>query len=154
MPAPLFPANAHRFDPYRTYKFQVLIDGQPVAGLKKMGALKKKTEPIKWRAAGDPSHERVLPGGTSYEPIVLDSVMVRDIHMRAGTVLGTSRGPREPHRMVDTERDYFDPPATIRLPFVSTDDQPVQLLVEYAYCFVDFQCFFGEAELTVATVVP
>ena len=41
MPAPLFPANAHRFDPYRTYKFQVLIDGQPVAGLKKMGALKK-----------------------------------------------------------------------------------------------------------------
>ena len=59
-----------------------------------------------------------------------------------------------PHRMVDTERDYFDPPATIRLPFTSTDDRPVQLLVEYAYCFVDFQCFFGEAELTVATAVP
>jgi hypothetical protein len=59
-----------------------------------------------------------------------------------------------PHRMVDTERDYFDPPATIRLPFVSADDQPLQLLVEYAYCFVDFQCFFGEAELTVATAVP
>ena len=59
-----------------------------------------------------------------------------------------------PHRMVDTERDYFDPPATIRLPFASTDDQPVQLLVEYAYCFVDFQCFFGEAELTVANALP
>jgi len=59
-----------------------------------------------------------------------------------------------PHRMVDTERDYFDPPATIRLPFTSADDQPLQLLVEYAYCFVDFQCFFGEAELTVATAVP
>jgi hypothetical protein len=59
-----------------------------------------------------------------------------------------------PHRMVDTERDYFDPPAMIRLPFTSTDDQPLQLLVEYAYCFVDFQCFFGEAELTVATAVP
>jgi hypothetical protein len=59
-----------------------------------------------------------------------------------------------PHRLVDTGRDYFDPPATIRLPFASADDQPVQLLVEYAYCFVDFQCFFGEAELTVATAVP
>jgi hypothetical protein len=59
-----------------------------------------------------------------------------------------------PHRMVDVERDYFDPPAMIRLPFTSTDDQPLQLLVEYAYCFVDFQCFFGEAELTVATAVP
>jgi hypothetical protein len=59
-----------------------------------------------------------------------------------------------PHRMVDTERDYFDPPAMIRLPFTSADDQPLQLLVEYAYCFVDFQCFFGEAELTVATAAP
>jgi len=59
-----------------------------------------------------------------------------------------------PHRLVDTGRDYFEPPAMIRLPFTSTDDQPLQLLVEYAYCFVDFQCFFGEAELTVATAVP
>jgi len=39
MAAPLFPANAHRHDPYRTFKFQVLIEGQSVAGLKKMGAL-------------------------------------------------------------------------------------------------------------------
>jgi len=59
-----------------------------------------------------------------------------------------------PHRMVDTGRDYFDPPAVLRLPFTSADDQPLQLLVEYAYCFVDFQCFFGEAELTVATALP
>jgi hypothetical protein len=59
-----------------------------------------------------------------------------------------------PHRMVDTERDYFDPPAMIRLPFTSADDEPLQLLVEYAYCFVDFQCFFGEEQLTVATAVP
>jgi phage tail-like protein len=78
MPAPMFPANAHRFDPYRTFKFQVLIDGKPVAGLKKMGALKKKTEPFKWRAAGDPSHERIMPGGTSYEPIVLEQGLTHD----------------------------------------------------------------------------
>lgn len=78
MPAPLFPANAHRFDPYRTFKFQVLVDGKPVAGLKKMGALKKKTEAIKWRTAGDPSSERVLPGGTSYEPVVLEQGLSQD----------------------------------------------------------------------------
>jgi hypothetical protein len=59
-----------------------------------------------------------------------------------------------PHRMVDPGRDYFDPPAVLRLPFTSADDQPLQLLVEYAYCFVDFQCFLGEAELTVATALP
>ncbi len=72
MPAPQFTVNAHRFDPYRTFKFQVLIDGQPVAGLRKMTALKRKTEVVKWRAAGDPSRERVMPGGTSYEPVTLE----------------------------------------------------------------------------------
>lgn len=78
MPAPMFPANAHRFDPYRTFKFQVLIDGKSVAGLKKMGALKRKTEPVKWRTAGDPAHERIMPGGTSYEPIVLEQGLTQD----------------------------------------------------------------------------
>ncbi len=78
MAAPLFSVNTHRYDPYRTFKFQILIDGRPVAGLKKMGALKKKTEAIKWRAAGDPSTERILPGGTSYEPVTLEQGLTHD----------------------------------------------------------------------------
>lgn len=78
MAAPMFPGNAHRHDPYRTFKFQVLINGKPVAGLRKMSALKKTTEPIKWRTAGDPSHERVLPGGTSYEPVTLEQGLTHD----------------------------------------------------------------------------
>lgn len=78
MAAPLFPANAHRHDPYRTFKFQVLIDGRPVAGLKKMSGLKKTTEAVKWRSAGDPSHERILPGGTTYEPVTLEQGLTHD----------------------------------------------------------------------------
>ncbi len=78
MAAPLFPANAHRYDPYRTFMFQVVFDGSPVAGLKKMSGLKKTTEPVKWRAAGDPAHERVMPGGTSYEAITLEQGLTHD----------------------------------------------------------------------------
>ncbi|RKH29877.1 phage tail protein [Corallococcus sp. CA041A] len=78
MAAPMFTVNTHRHDPYRTFKFQLLIDGRPVAGLKKMGALKKKTEAIKWRTGGDPSHERILPGGTSYDPITLEQGLTHD----------------------------------------------------------------------------
>jgi phage tail-like protein len=78
MPAPTFPANAHEFDPYRTFKFQVVIDGQVVAALRKMTALKRKTEPVKWRGAGDPSHERIIPGGTSYEPVTLEQGLTHD----------------------------------------------------------------------------
>lgn len=78
MAAPMFPVNTHRYDPYRTFKFQVLVGGKPVAGLKKMSALKRKTEPIKWRSAGDPSSERILPGGTTYEPITLEQGLSHD----------------------------------------------------------------------------
>ncbi|GAB4191921.1 MAG: phage tail protein [Wenzhouxiangellaceae bacterium] len=78
MAAPLFPNNAHRYDPYRTFMFQVVIDGTPVAGLRKMSVLKKTTEPVKWRAAGDPAHERVMPGGTTYEPVTLEQGLTHD----------------------------------------------------------------------------
>jgi phage tail-like protein len=78
MAAPLFPANAHRHDPYRTFKFQILIDGQPVAGLRKMTALKKTTEAVDWRTGGDPTHVRKLPGGTKYEAITLEQGLTHD----------------------------------------------------------------------------
>lgn len=78
MAAPLFSVNAHRYDPYRTFKFQIIIDGQVVVGMRKMGALKKSTEVVKWRNAGDPSHERVMPGGTSYEAITLEQGLTHD----------------------------------------------------------------------------
>ena len=104
-----------------------------------------------WVEIGDAGKEvvvMVVPEG--------DTKLVADpgITVTPAARLGVDWQLPLPHRLVDTERDYFDPPATIRLPFTSTDDQPLQLLVEYAYCFVDFQCFFGEAELTVATAAP
>lgn len=78
MPAPMFPANAHRYDPYRTFKFQVVIAGQTVAGLSKMGALKRTTEAVKWRSAGDPSFQRVMPGGSSFESVSLEQGLSHD----------------------------------------------------------------------------
>ncbi len=55
-----------------------------------------------------------------------------------------------PHRHQDQTISYFEPPATVRMPFNASDDQPVEILVEYAYCLVDYQCFFGEETLSVA----
>ncbi len=78
MAAPMFPTNVHRHDPYRTFKFQILMDGQPVAGLSKMGALKKTTEVVDHRVGGDPSHVRKLPGGTKYEEITLEQGLTHD----------------------------------------------------------------------------
>ncbi|HXH73020.1 MAG TPA: phage tail protein [Mariprofundaceae bacterium] len=78
MAVPMFPGNTERYDPYRTFKFQVLIDGQPVAGLKKMTALKKTTEAVDWRTAGDPTHVRKLPGATKYAEVSLEQGLTHD----------------------------------------------------------------------------
>lgn len=63
---------------------------------------------------------------------------------------GVKWGVPLPHREVDPDIEYFTPPATIRLPFSATAAQPIEVLVEYAYCVVDYQCFFGEQTLQVA----
>ncbi|MEM8947937.1 MAG: hypothetical protein AAGC99_01265 [Pseudomonadota bacterium] len=54
-----------------------------------------------------------------------------------------------PHRHQDMSTTYFNPPATVEMPFSGVIGQPVEVLVEYAYCFVDYQCFFGEETLRV-----
>ncbi|MET0179793.1 MAG: phage tail protein [Novosphingobium sp.] len=78
MAAPMFPVNVHRYDPYRTFKFQLVIRGRTVAGLSKMGALKRTTEAVKWRAAGDPSRQTVVPGGSSFEAVAFEQGLSHD----------------------------------------------------------------------------
>jgi phage tail-like protein len=54
------------------------MNGQVVAGLSKMTALKKTTEVIDWREAGDPSIVRKLPGRTKFEAITLEAGLTHD----------------------------------------------------------------------------
>jgi phage tail-like protein len=78
-----FSKNSQRWDPYRTFKFKVVFNGRVVAGVRKMTALKRTTEVISWRLAGDPSHDRKLPGGTKYEPITLEQGLSHDLEFEA-----------------------------------------------------------------------
>jgi phage tail-like protein len=74
-----FSVNPTRFDPYKNFKFRIKWDGQYVAGLSKMSALKRTTEPIKHREGGDPSSSRKSPGRTEYEPITLERGVTHDL---------------------------------------------------------------------------
>ena len=74
-----FSVNATRFDPYKNFKFRVKWDGRYVAGVSKVGALKKTTEVVKHRVGGDPSSSRKSPGRTEYEPITLERGVTHDV---------------------------------------------------------------------------
>jgi len=73
-----FTVNAHRFDPYKNFKFRVKWDGRYVAGVSKMSALKRTTEVVKHREGGDPSSSRKSPGRTEYEAITLERGVTHD----------------------------------------------------------------------------
>src|SRR5204863_7341047 len=73
-----FSVNAQRFDPYKNFKFRVKWDGRYVAGLSKVGMLKRTTEVVKHREGGDPSSSRKSPGRTEYEAITLERGVTHD----------------------------------------------------------------------------
>jgi phage tail-like protein len=74
-----FSVNPNRFDPYKNFKFRLKVDNQYVAGLSKMGALKRTTEVVKHREGGDPSSSRKSPGKTEYEAITLERGVTHDL---------------------------------------------------------------------------
>jgi phage tail-like protein len=75
---PMFSVNAHRIDPYKNFKFRVNWDNAPVAALSKMSAVKRTTEVVEWRAAGDSSIVRKMPGRSKFEPITLEQGLTHD----------------------------------------------------------------------------
>ena len=73
-----FTVNATRFDPYKNFKFRVKWEGRYVAGVSKVGALKRTTEVVKHRHGGDPSSSRKSPGRSEYDAITLERGVTHD----------------------------------------------------------------------------
>jgi phage tail-like protein len=74
-----FIVNQKRFDPYQNFKFRVKWDGRYVAGISKVGAMKRTTEVVKHRVGNDPSTSRKAPGRTEYEAITLERGVTHDL---------------------------------------------------------------------------
>jgi len=73
-----FTVNPGRFDPYKNFKFRVKWDGRYVAGISKVGALKRTTEVVEHREGGDPSTGRKSPGRSKFEAITLERGVTHD----------------------------------------------------------------------------
>jgi phage tail-like protein len=80
-----FSVNATRFDPYKNFKFRVKWDGRYVAGISKVGALRRTTQVVSHREGGDPSTVRKSPGQTEYPAITLERGVTHDLEFEAWT---------------------------------------------------------------------
>lgn len=73
-----FVVNATRFDPYKAYMFRIRWDGEYIAGLSKMSALRRTTEPVTHRVGGDPARERKSPGTSTFEAVTFERGVTHD----------------------------------------------------------------------------
>lgn len=73
-----FSVNTTRIDPYKNFKFRVVWDGAPVAGISKVSGLKRTTEVVSHRDGGDLSTKRHSPGVSTFEPITLERGITHD----------------------------------------------------------------------------
>ena len=74
-----FNVSTYRHDPYKNFKFLVKWDNRVVAGVSKVGGLKKTTEVVTHREGGDPSSSRKSPGKTEFEAITLERGVTHDV---------------------------------------------------------------------------
>jgi phage tail-like protein len=73
-----FSVNTQRKDPYKNFKFRVKWDGRYVAGISKVGGLKRTTQVVTHREGGDPSTSRKSPGRNEFDPITLERGVTHD----------------------------------------------------------------------------
>ena len=73
-----FTVNAHRFDPYKNFRFQVFSEGRMVMGVSKVGALKRSTEVVNYRSGGGNTYDFKSPGRTKYEAVTMERGLTHD----------------------------------------------------------------------------
>jgi phage tail-like protein len=84
---PQFTVNTSRIDPYKNFKFRVKWDGQVVAGVSKVSALKRTTEVVSHREGGDISTPRHSPASSKFEAITLERGITFATEFRAWATL-------------------------------------------------------------------
>src|SRR6476646_4834136 len=74
-----FTVNTNRYDPYKAYRFLVYFGTSttPVAGVSKVGGMKRSSDPIEYKEGGNPIIRKGL-GRTKYDPITLERGVTHD----------------------------------------------------------------------------
>lgn len=76
-------AGSQRHDPYRGFKFKVVIEGFTKAGFQKVSGLKESTEVTPYREGTDAVTPRKVPGLTEYDNVTLEHGLSANDEFRA-----------------------------------------------------------------------
>jgi len=99
-------ARTSAFDPYRTFKFRVRVNGAVIAGVTKVSALGRTVAPNEVKEAGDSLGARHNPGLVSFDEVTLEQGWSADrtFEQWANQVLKLHSDPAAAH---DFKRTVF-----------------------------------------------
>ena len=75
---PSFNVNVHRRDPYKNFKFRVVLDGRIIPNVSRISPLQRSTAATHWRDGSVPSAIARSPGSTRFEPITMERGLTHD----------------------------------------------------------------------------
>ncbi len=102
-----FVTNSRRYDPYKNFKFRVIMGGKTVLGVSKVGALKRTTEVVKFRGGAQDSFDYKSRGRTTYDAIMLERGITHDVEFENWANQTTSYLGDATTSLIDYKRDLI-----------------------------------------------
>jgi phage tail-like protein len=129
-----FAVNVSRFDPYKSYRFLVYLEGTtgPVAGVSKVSGLKRSADVVEYKEGGYAITRKGL-GRTKYEPITIERGVTHDntFEQWANAVQVLDKG--SPNTSLANLRKQ------LRIELLNEEGQPVHRYVVYRAWVSEFQ---------------
>ena len=129
-----FSVNTRRFDPYKTFRFLVYFgdSSTPVAGVSKVGGLKRSSDVIEYKEGGNAITRKGL-GRTKYEPITLERGVTHDDTFEAWANAAQVLDKGSPSSALDALRKE------IRIELLNEEAQPVHRYLIHRCWVSEFQ---------------
>jgi phage tail-like protein len=108
------------FEPYKNFRFRLIWDGKPVAGVSRIGALRRTTEVVRHSEGGDAFHfGRKSPGKTEYDSVTLERGLTSDraFEQWASEVWSGSKRPPDKDFRKDVRLEVYDDRGTMVLAY-------------------------------------
>src|SRR5271156_5541098 len=131
-----FAVNISRNDPYKTYRFLVYFgtDVTPVAGMSKVGAIKRESDVIEYKEGGNAIILKGL-GRTKYDPITLERGVTHDTDFESWANAAQVLDKGSPSTSLANLR------MEIRIELLNEEGQPVQRYIVHDAWVSEFQAW-------------
>jgi phage tail-like protein len=129
-----FTVNVARFDPYKLFRFLLYLDTStsPVAGVSKIGALKRTSDVIEYKEGGNALIRKGL-GRTKYEPLTLERGVTHDTAFEVWANAAQLLDKGSPSTSLDQLRKE------IRIELLNEEGQPVHRYLVHRCWVSEFQ---------------